>query len=279
MYEYTQYLGFAKSMAARAGKIMQKYYDRSDIASYKSDRSIVTLADKAINEDLIEQVRRAFPSHAVDGEEAQYGKGKSRYTWVCDPIDGTAMYTHHIPVSTFSLALTIDGVPTIGVVYDPFTDNLYYAVKDKGAYLRENAFLYEGVRPKDKKLAVNDYKLSDKRSENDFHMWPGNEHNIWPALEELNQKSRFRSIGSVVRASVCVASGDFTAVIFPGTKHKNCDVAAAKVIVEEAGGKVTDLFGHDQRYDKDIQGAVITNGVVHDDIIAALTKHLKSPKK
>ncbi len=58
--------------------------------------------------------------------------------------------------------------------------------------------------------------------------------------------------------------------IFPGTKHKNCDIAAAKVIVEEAGGRVTDLFGNEQRYDEDINGAVISNKKVHDEVINAL---------
>lgn len=276
MYEYTQYLGFAKSMAARACKIMQKYYDRSDITSYKDDKSIVTLADKAINDDLISQVRRAFPGHAVDGEEGQFGKGKSRFVWVCDPIDGTFMYVHHIPVATFSLALVIDGAPVIGVIYDPFADNLYYAVKDKGAYLRENAFLQEiNPRPKDRKLAVNSHKLSDKGSEGDFYMFPNSKYNLWPAMEELGKKIYFGSLGSVVRAGAAVANGDFTALIYPGTTHKNCDTAAAKIIVEEAGGKVTDLFGHEQRYDKDIKGAVISNGVVHDEIIKTLAKHIK----
>ncbi|MDO5480458.1 MAG: inositol monophosphatase [Candidatus Saccharibacteria bacterium] len=280
MHEYTQYLGFAKSMAARASKIMQKYYDRSDITSYKDDESIVTIADQAINKDLINQVRRAFPGHAVDGEEEQFGKGKSRFVWVCDPIDGTFMYAHHIPVATFSLALVIDGAPTIGVIYEPFADNLYYAVKDKGAYLREHAFLQEiNPRPKDKKLSVNDYRLDSRGSEGDFYMWPSAEYNLWPALEELGHKSYFGSIGGAVRACACVAGGDFNAVIFPGTKHKNCDVAAAKVIVEEAGGKVTDLFGHEQRYDRDIKGALITNGVVHDEILKVLAKHISSPKK
>ena len=277
MHEYTQYLGFAKSMAARASKIMQKYYDRGDITSYKDDKSIVTLADKAINKDLINQVRRAFPGHAVDGEEEQFGKGKSRFVWVCDPVDGTFMYAHHIPVATFSLALVVDGAPAIGVIYDPFADSLYYAVKDKGAYLRENAFLREiNLRPKDKKLSVNNHKLGDRGSECDFYMFPNSKYNLWPALEDLNKKAYFGSIGSVVRAGAAVANGDFTALIYPGTAHRNCDVAATKIIVEEAGGKVTDLFGREQRYDRDIKGALVTNGVVHDEILKTLAKHIKS---
>jgi fructose-1,6-bisphosphatase/inositol monophosphatase family enzyme len=71
-----------------------------------------------------------------------------------------------------------------------------------------------------------------------------------------------------------VANGDFTLAVYPGTKHKNCDIAAAKIIVEEAGGKVTDLFGNEQRYDGDINGALITNGVVHEEALEIIKKHI-----
>ena len=73
---------------------------------------------------------------------------------------------------------------------------------------------------------------------------------------------------------MCVANGDFNLAIFPGTKHKNCDIAAAKVIVEEAGGKVTDLFGNEQRYDQSIKGAIISNGIVHDDVLKFIKNNI-----
>ena len=77
---------------------------------------------------------------------------------------------------------------------------------------------------------------------------------------------------------MCVASGDFTLAIFPGTKHKNCDIAAVKVIVEESGGTVTDLFGNEQRYDESINGAVVSNGKVHSEVIQTVKNYLKDRK-
>jgi fructose-1,6-bisphosphatase/inositol monophosphatase family enzyme len=74
---------------------------------------------------------------------------------------------------------------------------------------------------------------------------------------------------------MCVANGDFNLAIFPGTKHKNCDIAAAKVIVEEAGGKVTNLFGNDQRYDQSIKGAIISNSIVYDEVLEVLNNNIK----
>ena len=75
---------------------------------------------------------------------------------------------------------------------------------------------------------------------------------------------------------MCVASGEFCFSIFPGTEQKNCDIAAAKVIVEEAGGKVTDLFGYEQRYDKSINGAIISNCITHDELVTTIKKYIKN---
>ena len=173
------------------------------------------------------------------------------------------MYARNIPVAVFSLALVIDGISIIGVIYDPFTDNLYSAIKGQGAY--QNG----------EKMSVNDYELEDMKSVSHFDMWPEAEYNIFPALQELGKKTYFIGLGSIIRACTCVASGEFILAIFPGTTHKNCDIAAAKVIVEEAGGKVTNLFGEEQRYDKSIKGAVISNGKVHNEVINTIKKYLE----
>ena len=259
-----EYLTFAKEIAYEAGKIMKKYFSKDNGANYKYDQTIVTKADTEINSLLIEKVKEKFPTHSVDGEEEQFGK--SNYVWVCDPVDGTAMYARHIPVAVFSLALVIDGVSTVGVVYDPFTDNLYSAIKGSGAYRN------------DERISVNDIKLDDMRSVSNFDMWPEAEYNLYDSIKELGKKTYFVGVGSVIRACMCVANGDFNLAIFPGTKHKNCDIAAAKVIVEEAGGKVTDLFGNEQRYDCSINGAVISNSVVHSEVIDAIKNNLENLK-
>lgn len=247
-----EYLDFAKDIAKYAGEVMMKYFTQNNGASYKGDKTIVTLADTEINSYLIKQVKEKYPSHSVDGEEEQFGK--SDYVWVCDPVDGTAMYARHIPVAVFSLALVIKWESKVGVVYDPFTDSLYTAIKGQGAYKNGE------------KITVNDYKLDDMKTVCHYDLWPGADYNISKVLQEL---------GSIIRACMCVASGDFTLAIFPGTKHKNCDIAAVKVIVEEAGGTVTDLFGNKQKYDESINGAVVSNGKIHNEVTETVKKYLK----
>ena len=257
-----EYLDFAKDIAKHAGEVMIKYFNQNNGASYKGDKTIVTLADTEINSYLIKQVKEKYPSHSVDGEEEQFGK--SDYVWVCDPVDGTAMYARHIPVAVFSLALVVKGEPIIGVVFDPFTNSLYTAIKGKGAYKNEE------------RITVNDYKLDDIKNQCHCDFCSRAEYDISKVLEELREKTNFVDIGSIVRSSMCVATGDFNIAIFTGTKHKNCDIAAVKVIVEEAGGTVTDLFGNEQRYDESINGAVISNGKVHNEAIETIKKYLKN---
>ena len=257
---HEKYLEFAKDIAYKAGEIMLKYFKGDNGASYKFDQTIVTKADTEINAYLVDEVKQSFPTHSVDGEEEQFGE--STYVWVCDPVDGTAMYARHIPVAVFSLALVANGVSEVGVVYDPFTNNLYSAIRGQGAYKNN------------KKISVNDIKLDDMKSVSNFDMWPKADYNIYDSIKELGKKTYFVSIGSVIRACMCVANGDFNLAIFPGTTHKNCDIAAAKVIVEEAGGKVTDFFGNEQRYDRDIRGAIISNGIVHSEVISVLNKFI-----
>ena len=156
------------------------------------------------------------------------------------------------------LALVIKGKSAVGVVYDPFTDSLYTAIKGQGAYKNGE------------KITINDYELDDMKTVCHYDLWPEADYNISNVLQEL---------GNIIRACMCVASGDFSLAIFPGTKHKNCDIAAVKVIVEEAGGKVTDLFGNEQRYDESINGAVISNGKVHNEVIETVKKYLKGRKQ
>lgn len=259
------YLQFAKDIAYKAGEIMIKYFNQFNDSNYKEDNTIVTIADKEINKYLINEVREKFGTHSVDGEEES--NGKSNLVWVCDPIDGTALYARQIYNSVFSLALVENGEPIIGVIYDPFMDNMYHAIKGQGAYQN------------DKKIEVNNLKLNDKRSISHYDMWPNSEYNIYDIIKELGENSYFISIGSIAKASTEVAKGNFTLALFPGTKHKNCDIAAAKIIVEEAGGKVTDLFGNVQKYDKDINGAIISNGIIHQEIISIIKKHLINNQK
>ncbi len=257
-----EYLAFAKDLAYEAGGIMKKYFGKNPAASFKEDETIVTVADKEINSLVIAKVKAAFPGHAVDGEEESHGE-KTDYVWVCDPIDGTNPFAMQLPVSVFSLALVVDGESVVGVVYDPYCDKLYTAVKGHGAFVNGEP------------LQVSADGFS-KRVRMNVDWWSDAEYDTLAAMHQLSRDKGVYLLypGSTTHAAVLVAEGAFVASVFPGTKGKNVDIAAAKVIVEEAGGKVTDIFGEEQRYDGDIRGAIVSNGIVHDDIVRYMKAEL-----
>lgn len=257
-----QYYNFAVKMCKHAKKVMLKYFTPNNGGYYKADHTIVTKADNEINEYLIKQVKKYFPTHSVDGEECDY-EGKSKHVWICDPVDGTAMYARQFPVAVFSLALVENGDPVFGVILDPFTNKMFYASKGEGAYING------------KPIHVNQVGWEKMKTIGQADVWPAASWDIIGCIKKLYQISYPVSIGSIAHACAFVASGDFSYAIFPGTKEKHCDVAAAKIIVEEAGGRVTDFDGNNQRYDTHINGVVMTNGVLHDDILKLIKTHAK----
>lgn len=250
-----EYLDFAIEIAKYAGKIMKEYFfEKENSIDYKEDKTPVTYADKKINEYLIKKVKQKYPTHGVDGEEAK-SLNNNRYIWVCDPIDGTSMYTRHVPIAVFSLALVVDGQPVVGVVYDPFLDEMYTAIKGKGAFC--NA----------KKISVNNKKYGDNGSSIDYYMWNNAKYDTLEVIKEIRKDCKTSGLGSVAHASMLVANGKISGILFPATSHGHCDIAASKLIVEEAGGRLTNFNGEDQRYDRDIDGAIISNGIIHEDLL------------
>ena len=258
-----EYLEFAKDIASYAGKVIKKYfYSENKNTEYKDDRTPVTLADKEINSYLIDKVKEKYPSHGVLGEEESYQDDKN-YVWVCDPLDGTSMFIRHLPVCVFSLALVVSGNPIVGVVYDPFLDEIYTAIKDQGAYLNGN------------KIYVNDLEYGQLGCSVDCYMWNTAKYDTLDIIRDIRSDVKTFEAGSVAHGCMLVASGKISGVIFPGTVHANCDIAASKLIVEEAGGMVTDFYGNDQRYDRDIDGAIITNGKLHKKILEKVNNNIE----
>lgn len=254
-----EYLKFAQELAREAGDIMLSYFDTDMNSRKKEDESLVTIADEEINQLVIERVREKYPEHAVFGEEAST-KNKSEYLWVCDPIDGTVQFSKGVPLSVFSLALVYDGVPIVGVILDPFTNRLYHAIKEEPAYLNSE------------EIKTNTNDLS-RDSIINVEWWPEANFFLGDISKKLSRGSScwVLALGVVIQGGIQVARGRYDGCIFAGTKRKSIDIAALKVIVESAGGKVTDIYGNEQRYDGDIKGAIISNGKIHDELVRACT--------
>lgn len=261
-----EYKNFVKDFAKKAGEIMRDNFGLGMSKEWKKDNTPVTEADLKINKLLIKEIKSKWPSHSVKGEEESSMNNQSEYTWVCDPIDGTIPFAHGIPICMFSLALTKNGKSILGVTYDPFGDRLFFASQNKGAYLN------------DKKISVS--KVSDFNGvAANYEMFPRARFDINKLAEHFSMQEdvKLMRMCSFIYPSSLVAVGELVFTIFPHTTAY--DVAAIKIIVEEAGGKVTDLFGNEQRYDEDIQGAIVSNGILHDKLVSLSRQMVKRDSK
>lgn len=259
--DQTNYLEFAKRLALDAGEIMLRYFLHTE-REWKQDQTPVTIADTTINRMVIERIAESFPDHSVLGEEESDMKD-SRYTWVCDPVDGTMPYSHGLPLSCFSLALCVDGVPQVGVVYDPFMKRLFYGAVGLGSFCN------------DEKMHVNTSGLEKALIAADA--FPSSMPVINAGVEVIDtlikHKAKVVTFWGIVLPTALVAQGQLTAAMLNVPYPQ--DPAAVKVLIEEAGGKVTDLYGNDQRYDQPTRGFIASNGVIHDQLVKIVQGAIK----
>lgn len=248
---YEKELAFAKELAYEAGEIMKKYYRVDQQVETKVDDTPVTIADKQVNDLVIEHIKAMFPDDGVMGEEASWHADRHRL-WVCDPIDGTIGYTMRIPTSMFSLALVIDGKPVIAVTYNPRVDELYHAVLGEGAFMNDQSI-----------------NVSARSWGEDVRITTSSHESIFRSKELVKELSKQRvfvhALLGLVHQGCLIAEGAIEGRIF--SYHGAHDIAAVKLIIEEAGGKVTDLDGNEQRYDQPINGAIMSNGLIHDKLL------------
>lgn len=254
---------FAIHLARTAGNLIRTAFTKGGVAKiWKSDNTPLTETDLAIHRLVVSSVRNEFPEHSVLSEEnddtERHIVPNAEYVWVCDPIDGTLPFSHGLPTSTFSLALTHQGDVILGVVYDPFLERLFTARKGGGAFLNGDPISVSALR--ELKTAVID--LEGLPNECDGV--------IYHTLRDRRVGAKVTTLHSLVYGGCLVASGNFTGVVFG--KEKPWDVAAIKVLIEEAGGYTTDFYGQQQRYDQAINGFIGTNRAIHDKLLAVLSE-------
>lgn len=256
MIDFEKELNFAKILAKEAEEIALKYFSFEVESTYKDDHTPLTKADTEINDLVIKKVKETYPDHSIYGEEASYKKEGSKYIWVCDPIDGTMAFACGLPIFVFSIALVdqSNGLPILGLINDPVMKNMYWAYKGSGAYRN-------GVR----------VSVSTQNSlENTYACFGSSGRNIGfsnlPFMKTLGEKKcAVMKYPSIIYGSIQVANGKYIgSAYFNKDAH---DVAALKIITEEAGGKVTDLNGNERRYDEDGIGCIMSNGILHKELL------------
>jgi fructose-1,6-bisphosphatase/inositol monophosphatase family enzyme len=253
--QYTKELEVARGIALKAGEIMKKYFFAADQeVKRKEDGSPVTIADTTINSMVIQELQKNFDDGIIGEEEstADYGLGRR---WLCDPIDGTKAFVWGVPTSMFSLGLVIDGVPQFGVIYDPYLDLFYWGAKGEGSYCS------------DQKLEVKKADLAGEHVAMTSSIGKIiNEPQI--AQKLLDKKVRLVTFSGAIYKACLIARGKLVGYFEGGIGAH--DMAAVQVIVEEAGGKATAFNGTPLDYSKPFKGALVSNSIVHDQLVEIL---------
>lgn len=248
---YEDELAAAKNIALAAGEVMLTYFDEDQQIERKSDNTPVTIADKRINDLVIERLSGAFPGDGIIGEEkstAQYGEGRK---WFCDPIDGTKAYVWGVPTAMFSLGLVVDGVPVMGVAYDPFLKRMYEGVSGEGSFCNGKRLAVSKEELKGSTVAIT--STAEKIRTLSY-------------IKKLEEKgARLASFSGGVYKGCLVARAKFSGYFESGLNAH--DMAALEVIVVEAGGKVSSMTGEKLDYTKPFKGALVSNNKIHQALV------------
>lgn len=241
----------ALQAAKSASKILLHYYGRKEAVRQKSNKSLVAKADIEANKAIIKTIKKFFPSHSILSEETGFEDNKSDYKWVIDPLDGTHNFLREIPVFGTSIALEYKNEVILGVMHFPVLCITAVAEKGKGVFVNGKRAVVSNRKNLDYSFILVDVSRSGRVTAANF-------------TRKLSKTFvDIRNFGSAVYNILLVACGKCEGYIVFSTNE--WDVAAGILIVEEAGGKITDLHGkkwnfHDNKY-------LISNGKIHSKLV------------
>jgi len=245
-------LNTAISAARKAGAIALRYFETAVVREVKEDKSFVTAADREAEAAIVAEIKEHFPTHGIIGEESGETKTDSEYAWVIDPLDGTANFVNGIPLFSVSIVVLKSGAPIAGVVYQPVGDSLYAAEKGKGTTWRG------------KKVRVSDGDTEHAM----ISFGPGKKekeklNRLFRATERFVKSKRY--LGSCALELAYLARGGTEGFICLGLNK--WDYGAGILLVEEAGGIITDFQGNPWVFGSGSH-FIASNGVVHDALLA-----------
>ena len=243
----------AAGIAREAGAIQMSYLNKVAY-EIKGEQDLVTEADRASERLICERLRSHFPSHGIIAEEGGGHESPSGYRWFVDPLDGTTNFAHGFPVFNVSMGLEKDGELIAGVIYDPTRDEMFAAEKGSGAHLNNRPIKTSNARTLKTSLVSTGFP-STKRSQN---------VNIHFYYQLAMISHGIRRAGAAALDFAYVACGRLEA--FWEFNLKSWDMAAGILIVQEAGGRCTDMYGNP--YDiLNGPGIVADNSHIHAELI------------
>ena len=243
-----------KATNAAAIIIKEHFHTNFKISNKEGMNNLVTEVDHMSEKAIFAVIKQNFPDHYILSEETGAIVQDSAYKWIIDPIDGTVNYANGIPICCVSIGIEKDGKMIMGAVYNPFMNEFYFAERGQGAYLNDTRI---HVSTKNRVLHSNmvtgfPYTYIDE---------PNGPLEVFSKL--VRRGIPVRRLGSAAMDLCWVAAGRFDG--FYEHKLNAWDSAAGFILIEEAGGKVTNLKG--DYYNPYQPGIIATNGLIHDELV------------
>ena len=247
----------AIEIAREAGIFLKNKLYSEHTIDYKGEINLVTEADKISEKMITSKITTLFPDHDILAEELTTIDRGSDFRWIIDPLDGTTNYAHGYPYFCVSIALERLDTMIVGIVYDPMLDEMFVAEKGKGAFVNEREIHVSNTREVIKSLLATGFPYDIRE---DSH------NNLNYFNEMILQAQAIRRAGSAALDLAYVAAGRFDG--FWELKLNPWDIAAGLLLVEEAGGIVTDMGG--KNYFIESPSILASNGRIHAEMMAIL---------
>jgi len=241
------------AIAREAGALLLKYFHQRVKIEYKGDVDLVTEADRNSEKLIVERIKKQWPGHDIVGEEGTRTAFNSDYRWYVDPLDGTTNFAHGFPVFCVSMALEHKGERVAGVLYDPTRDELFAAEKGKGAWLNGGRIHVSKTAELAESLVATGFPSHKRHKNPNIHFY----HQITLRTHGV------RRAGSAALDLACVACGRFDG--FWEFNLNPWDTAAGVLLVEEAGGVVTNFSGGPFQIDS--REVLASNRLIHPALL------------
>jgi myo-inositol-1(or 4)-monophosphatase len=252
-------LDFVKTIAAQAGDILQNFAGDLNI-THKSPKDFVTQADHDTEAFLIDAIQQAFPAHAIVAEESGAWEGSAEHCWYIDPLDGTLNYARGLPVYCVSIGYACQGQMELGVIYDPVRAEFFCAERGRGATLNGQPIQVASYSNLIDCMLATGFPKIEQEPEDD---------NIANYVRFMALAQSVRRLGSAALTIAYVAAGRLDG--FWEVEVFQWDIAAGALLVQEAGGVVTDIYGEPD-YLKKPPTIVGANPSIHPKILAVLAE-------
>ncbi len=249
-----------EALARRAGAILREGYHKDHQVSYKGVIDLVTEVDHASENFLLGEINQRWPDSHIMAEESGVIQGHNEHAWYVDPLDGTVNYAHHIPIFSVSIGYALNGIMQLGAVYDPMRDELFSGERGRGAWLNGRTIHASGATELRRSLLVTGFP---------YDAWDTSQDNFANFVRFGKLTQGVRRLGSAALDACYVAAGRFDG--FWELALKPWDVAAAGLIAEQGGARVTNAAGGSD-YLSPPQSIVAAAPGIHARILEGLTR-------